>query len=152
MDSTTCILNIVDNISRLDILTASSYNPYKINQKRFTYHFKATRKIIWIPAIHMFISQLNSKQIQLKIAQESNLGSLIQYNSRGEVICSRWRAHKKNYSRGEKGYSPKANKTGQLRHLWPFFTQNPIFNFFTSSFNLKTCLIILICVKILKAI
>jgi len=68
-----------------------------------------------MPAIHMFISQLNSKQKQLKVAQESNLGSLIQYISRGEGICSRWRVHKKYYSRGEKGYSPKANKTGQLR-------------------------------------
>jgi len=37
----------------------------------------------------MFISQLNSKQKQLKVAQESNLGNLIQHNSRGEVIFSR---------------------------------------------------------------
>jgi len=60
----------------------------------------------------MFISQLNSKQKQLNLAQESNLGNLVQHSSRGEVICSWWRAHKRNYSRGEKGYSPKANKTG----------------------------------------
>jgi len=50
-------------------------------------------KIIQIPAIHMFMSQLNSKQKQLKLAQESGLGNLVQHISRGEVICSRWRAH-----------------------------------------------------------
>jgi len=152
MDSTTYILNILDNISRLGILTTSSYNSYKINQKRFAHHFKATRKIIHIPAIHMFISQLNSKQKQLKVAQEFNLGSLVQHNSRGEVICSRWRAHIKSNSRGEKGYSPKANKTGQLRLCDHFSPKNPIFNFPTSNFNLKTCLIIIICVRTLKAI
>jgi len=68
--------------------------------------------MIHMPAIRMFISKLNSKRKQLKVAQESNLGNLVQYNSRGEVICLRWRARMKSNSRGEKGYSPKANKTG----------------------------------------
>jgi len=46
----------------------------------------------------MFISKLNSKQNQLKVAKESNLGSLVQHNLRGEVICSPWRAHMKSNS------------------------------------------------------
>jgi len=43
----------------------------------------------------MFISKLNSTHKALKILQESNLGSLFQHSSRGEVNCSRWRAHTK---------------------------------------------------------
>jgi len=93
MDSTTYNLNILDKFLQLDILDTSSFNSCKINQKRFVHHIKATRKISHIPAIHMFISKLNSKHKPLKIVQESNLGSLIQCSSRGEVICSRWRAH-----------------------------------------------------------
>jgi len=60
----------------------------------------------------MFITKFKSKQKQLKTAQENNAGNLIQRNSRGEDIYSRWRAHNKSNSRGEEGYSPKASKTG----------------------------------------
>jgi len=73
---------------------------------------KATGEISHIPSIHMFITKLNSKQKQLKMVQEYNIGSLTQQKSRGKDIYSRWRALNKNNSRGEEGYSLEASKIG----------------------------------------